>query len=120
MQDCFMTFSGSPTIQRLTGTVTERFAQLRRAHWEMNTNIEAVFKEILRLAKEHSMSQSEMPEKILIISDMEFDEASGRRNTNYEQIKLLYQASGYELPHIVFWNVNGRLENVPAQKNDYV
>src|SRR5690349_1558366 len=58
-----------------------------------------------------------MPTKLLIISDMEFNEACGRQ-TNLEAIRLLYANAGYEMPQIVFWNVNGRMGNVPANIND--
>ena len=58
-----------------------------------------------------------MPTKILIISDMEFDEAC-QQKTNLEVINDKYKASGYSRPEIIFWNVNGRMGNVPAKSQD--
>jgi hypothetical protein len=57
-----------------------------------------------------------MPTKLLIISDMEFDQACGTR-TNFDLIKAAYAESGYQMPGIIFWNVNGRLGNVPVKAN---
>ena len=48
---------------------------------------------------------------------MEFDQC-GEENTNLEGIRDQYEVAGYTLPEIVFWNVNGRPNNVPARIND--
>jgi hypothetical protein len=63
------------------------------------------------------LPESEMPTKLLIISDMEFDEAE-EGGTNLDAIRAKYAASGYVMPEIIFWNVNGRLGNVPAGAED--
>jgi hypothetical protein len=55
-----------------------------------------------------------MPDSVLIISDMEFDQACGRQ-TNYESIKSKYLQAGYAMPNLVFWNVNGRVGNSPVK-----
>ena len=71
------------------------------------------------------MAQELMPTKLLIISDMHFDEATGYRwdksllePTNFEAIKAKYAAAGYEMPGIIFWNVNGDAGNVPVTMRD--
>ena len=89
----------------------------------MNTDINKVFRLILDKAKTHGLSQKDLPTKVLIISDMEFDFAtSGRYNsvakTNYEQITADYEAAGYERPQLVFWNVNSRSETSPVKISD--
>lgn len=111
-KDAFVTFSGYPTMQYLKGTVTERFDQLQRAEWDMNTDLSAAFKFILKRAVEEKVSQKEMPTTLLIISDMEFDECADL--TNYENLVNQYSEAGYKLPNVVFWNVNGRAGNVPV------
>lgn len=115
-KDAFITFSENPTMQVLKGNINQRINQLARAEWGNNTNLLAVFDKILSRANEYKISQDEMPKNILIISDMEFDECG--RLTNYESIKLRYQASGYRIPNLVFWNVNGRVGNNPVTVND--
>ena len=115
-KDAFITFSDRPKMQYLKGDINERLAQLVHAEWGMNTNFTAVFDLILEKAVENNLTQDEIPETILAISDMEFDSCG--RMTNYEYIKRRYNDSGYKLPQIVFWNVNGRVGNVPVAMND--
>jgi len=112
-KDAFLTFSGMPELQVLKGTVIDRFNQLRTAHWAMNTNLTAAFELILTKAKNAGLPQSDMPDTILIISDMEFDPA-WMGKTNYETIQLMYENAGYVAPKIAFWNVKGREGNVPV------
>ena len=94
-----------------------------------NTNIEKVFDLILTTAIKHNMRQEDMPKNILIISDMEFDSCatSGdsdiwRRNRPnqrlFEIIAQRYADAGYQLPRLVFWNVNSRTGTVPVKENE--
>jgi hypothetical protein len=115
-KDAFLTFSESPQMNYLKGTLSQRMRQLERADWGMSTNLQATFDLILNSALREELPESEMPTKLLIISDMEFNEASNM--TNLDAIREKYKASGYKLPQIVFWNVNGRLGNSPASVSD--
>jgi hypothetical protein len=82
----------------------------------MNTNLIKTFTVLLDRAIAGNVPQEDMPTKLLIISDMEFDAAS-QGHTNFDVIKAWYEKAGYELPGIIFWNVNGRLGNVPVKAN---
>lgn len=112
-KDAFITFSESPRLQYLKGNVIERFNQLSRAEWGMSTNLQAVFDLVLNKAIENRLSQSDLPETILIISDMEFNHAC-RNRTNFEVVQDKFEAAGYKMPKLAFWNVNGREGNVPV------
>jgi hypothetical protein len=116
-KDAFLTFSESPQMNYLSGTLSQRMKQLSRADWGMSTNLQATFDLILNSAVRESLPESEMPTKLLIISDMEFDEAQNG-HTNLDAIRLKYSNAGYKMPEIVFWNVNGRMGNVPASAKD--
>ena len=116
-KDAFITFSETPEMEYLQGTFSQRMRQLEGANWGMSTNLEAVFQLILDKAVQHQLPETEMPTKLLIISDMEFNEASNGK-TNLDAIRELYTEKGYKMPQIVFWNVNGRMGNVPAQTHD--
>lgn len=118
-KDYFITFSGKPTLQKVTGkTLRDKMRGIESAEWEMNTNLQAVFDLILDTAVENKTPASELPETIYIISDMEFDSAC-EVHTNYEVVKSKYHASGYKVPNIVFWNVDARSgKNLPAQKDE--
>lgn len=122
----FITFSGTPKLQYLNGNLQDRYHQLRRADWGMNTNIQAVFELILYQAKVNNVAESDMPTKILILSDMEFDTAqsAGYWNisnttkwnpTAQNMIEEMYTAAGYRMPQVVYWNIQSRGDNVPVR-----
>ena len=116
-KDLVLTFSESPQFRLIQGnTLSERVVNLRQADWGMNTDLAKTFTVLLDRAVAGKVSQEDMPTKLLIISDMEFDQACGNR-TNFDAIKDMYEQAGYELPGIIFWNVNGRLGNVPVKAN---
>jgi len=118
-RNSFITFSASPKFDRIIGhSIYEKVKNLLGAEWGMNTNIEATFSLILNKALVFSIPQNEMPTHIIIISDMEFDNCAIQDNTAMQMITKKYHEAGYEVPTIVFWNVNGRVGNVPARKND--
>jgi hypothetical protein len=74
---------------------------------------------VLDSAVREELPESDMPTKLLIISDMEFDEADHNgAGTNLDYIRRKYSDAGYTMPEIIFWNVNGRVGNVPASKAD--
>ena len=121
-KNAFITFSSRPQLQLLEGSLTERLTQLERADWGMNTDLQATFKLILDQAVIHNVPESEMPTKVLILSDMEFDQAtSGQWDsvtewnpTAQRMIKGMYEESGYKMPGIVYWNIQSRQDNVPT------
>ena len=112
----------------MKGNLRDRFAQLSRADWGYNTDLEKVFGLILDQAVKHSVPESEMPTKILVLSDMEFDEASGSKASNswgrkvstpwgptaQEMIEQKYEDAGYKMPAIVYWNIQSRGNNIPV------
>lgn len=118
-KDYFVTFSQEPKFQEIYGSdIKRKMINALKADWGYNTNIEAVFKLILDRAVKGNVPQGEMPSHILIFSDMEFDHCVDMNENAYEMIVRRYEETGYDLPQIVFWNVNGRPGNVPVQMND--
>lgn len=123
-KDAFITFSDNPQLQVVTGSLADRYAQMSRSDWGMSTNLEATFKLILNQATKHKLSQAEMPNKILILSDMEFNSATGgggwRSNrsawnpTAQQMIEKMYEDAGYKMPQIVYWNIQSRNGGVPV------
>ena len=115
-KDAFITFSDNPKLQHLKGNINQRINQLVSADWNQSTDITKVFALILSKAKQFALHPSDMPQTVLIISDMEFNECG--EMTNFEYIKQQYLQSNYTIPNIVFWNVNGRVGNVPIKYNE--
>lgn len=117
-KDQFLTFSATPELVQLKGDVVQRLLSMHRASWDMNTDLNKAFRVVLDSAKRHNVPKEQMPNQILILSDMEFDEAcEGNSITNFQAIEKLYEESGYEMPEVVFWNLNGRAGNVPVTRH---
>jgi len=116
-QDCFISFEWRPKLHKLQGNILDRFLQCERSADDMSTNLIWVFELILSVAVRDKLKQEEMPEKIVIISDMEFNNCGN--GTNYQTIKNFYEQYGYKVPYLIFWNVNGREGNVPITNNDF-
>ena len=129
----FISFSTQPELIEFKGVdITDKFARAYGAAWQMNTNLKAVFDMLLKVARNKNTKPEDMPTRLYIISDMEFDGCItlGNDNRNYwmrvtpmsrgdidtlvESIKKEWAAYGYKLPQIVFWNVDARTQNIPA------
>lgn len=117
-KDLFLTFSNNPELQKLEGDIFEKIVQLNRGHWEMNTDISKAFDLILNHGIEFKVPNDQMPEIVLILSDMQFDCAYNMNNddnqTAFKMIKSKYKKAGYSMPKIVFWNLNS-YNNVPVK-----
>lgn len=118
-KDKFLTFSGRPELQTIVGsTIGKRIQNLSRAAWQMNTDLMAVFKTVLDAGMSNDVPAEDMPQKLIIVSDMQFDQCCrSNKRTNFEQIQKLYRKAGYEMPQLVFWNVNS-YGNVPITTHD--
>lgn len=116
-----ITFSANPEYVNFSQckSLAEKINKLSRAKWDMNTDLQKVFDLILATATKSKLSAIDMPQRIIIISDMQFDQACGRNNkSNYDVVCEKYKNAGYELPQIVFWNVNGAYSDFPITIND--
>ena len=116
----FLTFSMTPQLVEIKGKdFVEKVRYCRTFDECANTNLEAVFDLILQAAAENHVPRAEMPAKLYIISDMEFDHCVKNSSmTNFENAKASYAAAGYILPDLVFWNVDSRHEQQPVKEND--
>lgn len=114
----YMTFSSCPKYQEIKGkTLAQIFRNLNYRGWQMNTDCEAAFNLILDTAIKNHVEPSEMPKSLIIISDMEFDYCGNRQWTFYDKMKAKFAQYGYEIPTIVFWNVESRNDVFHADKN---
>ena len=117
-KNSFITFSAEPDIIKIQGhTLGDKIQNMNRAKWNMNTNLQAVFDLILNTAVSNHLSVSEMPSKIFIISDMEFDVATNGFS-NFKTIDMKYSNAGYPRPTLIFWNVNASSTMAPVTKSE--
>lgn len=118
----FITFSNTPKYVDLSAckTLKEKLELAFSNNDCTNTNIEATFRLILKTAVKNRLRQKELPETVLIISDMEFNQAMWGRNTDtlFNIIKRNFMVHGYKMPRLVFWNVNSRTNVIPLRENE--
>lgn len=119
-KDHFITFSSRPILQRLIGnTLHEKVENIEKI--AENTDIDEVFRLLLETAIKNKLPQKDMPEQLIIISDMEFDYGVySNGGTNFHGWKQAFAEFNYDLPKIVFWNVAGASLGVPATIHDDV
>ena len=134
-KDHFVTFSSNPVLVRFEGVdIYDKFQRARQADWGGSTNIEATFDMLLKVAIQNHVPEKDMPKTLYIFSDMEFNACmcsgpvnpgrwnySGNRISNAHEVNTLLESIaqkwavyGYELPRVVFWNLDARQNNIPA------
>lgn len=137
----FMTFSSNPTFVEIEGVdFCDKVKRMSKVDWDGSTNIEAAFDLMLNTAIRNHCSQDEIPENLIVISDMEFDSCvtsgprsydrcwggygnhlnSASRETLFESMKRKWANYGYKMPKCVFWNVQARSNNIPMRDDGNV
>lgn len=107
--DMWMSFSSNPHIHMLKGeTLAEKLNSIEINDWGQNTDLKAAFNLILKIAEENNVPADEMPKSLIVISDMEIDYCGNREWTFYDKMKHKFEKHGYQIPSIIFWNVNSR------------
>ena len=117
-KDTCLTFSAKPQLLHLQGNLLQKMQQMESSQWEMNTNLNAAFEKILQVALEGKVPQEEMPQTVLILSDMQFDQCVRHDDSAIEMIRRKYEAAGYTIPNVVFWNLNNSYGNAPVAFNE--
>ncbi|KAG9091406.1 hypothetical protein FRC07_011861 [Ceratobasidium sp. 392] len=110
----FITFSESPELLTLKpGGLAEQARWMSGTRWGMNTDYEAVFlKLLLPTAIKHKIKPEDMIKRLFVFSDMQFDASVIKRadrgwTTTHNRIVKAYKRAGYEVPEIIYWNLQG-------------
>ena len=122
----FISFSSRPQLIEVEGAdFCDKVYRIYRRNLCENTNIVATFGLILRTATQNHLSQDDLPETIIVVSDMQFD--AGRTSSYYtgmtlmEKIEAKWNACGYKMPKLIYWNVNASGDgNIPMKDKDGV
>lgn len=112
-KDTFLTFSDKPELVTLKGNIVQKVAQMSSSDWEMSTNLNAAMNKILDVAVKGAVPASDMPKMLLILSDMQFNQCAKHDDTAMQMIERKFEAAGYTVPQIVFWNLKSS-DNVPV------
>lgn len=116
-KDLIITFSFDSKLMELKGNLFEKVNQLKKAPWDGSTNLHAAFERLLDVAVKNNVAQEDMPETILILSDMQFNSCVRYDDSAIQMIRRKYEQSGYKMPSVVFWNINA-YENSPVKMNE--
>ena len=125
-KDKFITFGSNAELVDVShlDNLHDKLKYLKKYTDYTSTNIEGVFDLILETAVKNNISQEDMPNTVLIISDMEYNAAQGYyyedhdNTTLFETIAEDYKKEGYKLPKLVFWNVDSRTNTIPLTQNE--
>lgn len=122
----YISFASRPQLIKTDGAdFVDKVRRIYDTNLVDNTNIEATFDLLLNTAIQNRCKQEDLPQNVLIISDMEFDMARGcyysysnrfradnDTSTLMENIEKKWNAAGYKMPNLVFWNVQARQDNI--------
>jgi hypothetical protein len=117
-KDKMITFSERPTLFDFSDcdNVVEKTIKILDADWGMSTNIDSVFSLIYAQYEKVDNPKKVELDRILIVSDMEFNECIDAKVSSFEFWKTKFNALGVVLPEIVFWNVNAKTFQVKANE----
>ena len=105
----WMSFSSNPAIQILKGeTLAQKIKSMDMRAWQSNTDLARAFEKVLDIAVSNHVAQDEMPKSIIVISDMEIDACGNRDWTFYDNMYDKFARAGYQIPNVIFWNVDSR------------
>ena len=120
----YISFSSRPQLIETYGSdFVDKVKRIYSTNLCENTNIEAAFDMLLNTAIKSHCRQSDLPKTIIVVSDMQFDAQRGRYGSSnatlMENIAYKWQRAGYQMPELVYWNVQARGNNViPMQAKD--
>lgn len=106
-----ITFSGNPSWINVAGTEChyDAYSKIRKSCFIENTDLLKTFDLILTTAEAHSVPQEKMIKVVFVFSDMQFDVGVDNFDkTIHEQIRKKYEDHGYQVPLLVYWNLQTR------------
>jgi len=123
----FITFSADPELvslipDELYKEYTDKgidpslytcFKSLIDVDYGYNTDFVKSCDMIIKYGKDNNINDEDMPKKLFIFTDMQFDEATTDNNnenngieTLYKTIVKMFKAACYTAPKFIFWNLN--------------
>ena len=120
----YISFSSRPQLIEVKGTdFVDKVMRIKKADLCENTNLAGVFELLLNIALSGGVAKEDFVKKLVIISDMEIDAATGvYRGVNdreqflvktMETIRKFWESkTDYPFPQLYYWNVNARNDRV--------
>lgn len=119
----YMTFTDHPRFMSINegATLRENVQKVKTSGIGYNTNLEAAFMEILKMAKVNHLAPYELPKALVIVSDMEIDYVVSSEGLDFvQEMKRRFAAFGYHMPKLIMWNVESRQDTFLSQNPDVI
>ena len=104
-KDLLMIFNTTPSLLKVEGTMSQRLRQLPSII-ASSTNLHAAFDMLLSVAVRGHVPAQDMPDTLLILSDMQFNCCRNYDDSAMQMIRRKYREQGYTVPKVVFWNLS--------------
>ena len=110
----FISFSSRPQLIEVEGIdFCDKVRRIYEQNLCENTDLGAVFSLLLHLISDQNLREEEIPNQIIVISDMEIDDGScwnddEERTYEMQKIREKWTAAGYKMPKLVYWCVESR------------
>lgn len=120
----FISFSSRPQLIEVEGIdFCDKVKRIYQQNLCENTDLKAVFDMLLNMYTSGKVNPEDMPEQLVVISDMEIDRGSywrdaHRRNTEMEAIRNQWAMIGVKMPKLVYWNCSARHNNILDDPNN--
>lgn len=144
-EDVFLTFDSDPTFHHLPkGDIFDRVASISNSiSHGMSTDFQKAMDQVLQRLKASRCRPGDEPEKLIVLTDMNWDEACGSHETSYytgnkyrhvvkteswqthvEMIREAFkragedmwgEGNGWKMPTIVIWNIAATSEDFHAK-----
>ena len=114
LKNYFISFSSRPQLIKVEGIdFVDKVRRIYSQNLCEDTNLQAVFDMLLNMYKSGNVKAEDIPEQLVVISDMEINCGSYWRNdierkTEMELIRQQWENAGVKMPKLVYWNVSAR------------
>jgi hypothetical protein len=114
-----ITFSSNPAWIKINQNdhILDRFRKVEQSNWQMSTDLDKAMQLILDTAVKNKVPQSDLPEFLIILSDMQFNAGSFGSKAASKRIVNSFKEAGYKAPNIIWWNLNSSYGTVPIGSN---
>ena len=120
-KDHYISFSSRPQLIKIEGVdFADKVYRIYKTNLCENTDLTRTFDMLLKIADRPDVKEEDIPENIVVISDMEIDsmaydnDAWGRDHlqTEMDRVRAKWASHGHKLPKLVYWNVEARQNTI--------
>lgn len=124
----YISFSSRPQLIKIEGVdFVDKVRRIYKTNLCENTNLIAAFDLLLEIAKRPGVRKEDIPETIIVLSDMEIDQGTRSgywgssdnnrwtkktASTEMEKMRQKWASFGFKLPRLIYWNLDARSNTI--------